>query len=125
MGTGKIDLEGMTLPLTPEVEKTLDRAAKGGAIGTKQQHGGFTKFPDSWANRLRSARGVTYRAALFILRQYWKTNGQPVRLSNTGMASEGVGRHSKWRALQELERAGLIRVEKRPRKSPIITILVE
>jgi hypothetical protein len=104
MGTGKIDLEGMTLTLNPEIEKALDRTAKGGsrAARTKQQRGGFTKFPDGWADRLRSARGVTYRVALFILRQYWKTNGQPVRLSNS-----------------------LIRVEKRPRRSPIITILVE
>jgi hypothetical protein len=93
--------------------------------GSNRHRQQFTKFPDSWSRRLRSARGVTYRVALFILRQYWKSNGRSVRLSNTALAREGVGRHSKWRALHELEEAGLIRVEKRPRKSPLATVLVE
>jgi hypothetical protein len=119
MGAGKIDLD--------EMEKALRCAAKqvSRTARAKEQRQPFTKFPDSWADRLRSARGVTYRAALFILRQHWKTSGQPVRLSNTALAAEGVGRNSKWRALRELEEARLIRVEKRPRRSPVAIIIVE
>jgi hypothetical protein len=119
----RIDLNSM--------EKAVDRAAMVGPRtqdkrkGPNRHRQQFTKFPDSWSSRLRSARGVTYRVALSILRQHWKTNGQPFRLSNAALEKEGVGRHSKWRALQELEEAGLIRVEMRPRKSPVVTVLVE
>jgi hypothetical protein len=40
--------------------------------------------------------------------------GSPAELAN----------QRRWRALRELEEAGLIRVEARPRKSPIVTILI-
>jgi DNA-binding FadR family transcriptional regulator len=38
------------------------------------------------------------------------------------MQKLGVGRKGKRSALQQLRRAGLISVEQRPRKSPIVTV---
>ena len=43
-------------------------------------------------------------------------------LSNVGLEQEGLTRRSKWRALAELERLGLLLVERLPRKSPRVTL---
>jgi len=80
--------------------------------------------PGIWTERLTKARyTATYRAAHHILRRHWEGGGEPFTLSNGAMALEGVGRCAKWRALRELEQLGLIRIERRKRKSPRITTL--
>jgi hypothetical protein len=83
----------------------------------------FIKFPWSWMDRLKATdRGATYRLALLLVYEHWRVGGQAIVLSNTTVAKEGMTRWSKWRALWELERMGLITIERRPRKSPHITL---
>ena len=79
--------------------------------------------PWSWVERLAKARfTATYRVALHILYRHWKGGGESFTLSNGAVAMEGVGRRAKWRALGELERLGLITVERRPRRTPLIAV---
>jgi hypothetical protein len=93
----------------------------------KIRHGHFVKIPCWWIDRL--AKSTRYRAtflvALHLLYQHWKLRGQPVKLANGALRMEGVSRGTKWRALVELEQAGLITIERRSRKSPVITVHVE
>src|SRR5262249_23355931 len=82
----------------------------------------FTKVPQIWQECLAETRadGGAYRVALYLLNKaYW---GQQVTLSTATMQKLGVGRKGKRSALQQLRRAGLIAVEERPRKSPIVTV---
>jgi hypothetical protein len=51
--------------------------------------------------------------------------GKPFALSNGMMSREGVERRAKWRGLMELERLGLVAIERRQRKSPLITVLLK
>jgi len=44
-------------------------------------------------------------------------------LSNTALARYGVSRETKRRALAKLEAAGLIKVERRPGRATIVTLL--
>jgi hypothetical protein len=84
----------------------------------------FTMFPLLWEEKLTEARHLgTYRVALHLLHRAWRGKGEPILLANGQLATKGVTRRTKWLALAELERLGLIVVERRPRKSPIITIL--
>jgi len=53
----------------------------------------------------------------------WATGSATVTLSNKALAEMGVTRFTKYRALQRLEEDGLIKVKRRERRSPIITIL--
>src|SRR5207245_9533865 len=53
----------------------------------------------------------------------WATGSATVTLANKALAEMGVSRLIKYRALQRLEQDGLIRVERRERRSPIVTIL--
>jgi hypothetical protein len=82
----------------------------------------FVKFPRMWQVRLAETRaeGSTYRVALFLLDQ--ASFSRRVPLSTSRMRKFGVSRNGKRGALQQLRRAGLIAVEERPRKSPIVTV---
>lgn len=46
-----------------------------------------------------------------------------VALGQAALAGFGVSRQAKYRALGELERAGLVSVDRRSRKSPEVTVL--
>jgi hypothetical protein len=82
----------------------------------------FTKVPKLWRTRMAETRasGCAYRVALYLLdRACWS---RQVTLSTATMRKLGVSRNGKRRALQQLRRSGLIAVEERPSKSPIVTV---
>jgi hypothetical protein len=86
----------------------------------------FTLVPWAWADRLKEARYIsTYRVALHLLYEHWRTGGRVIRLSNSTLKEEGIERREKWRGLRELEQLGLIKIERRPRKAPLITVLAD
>ena len=78
----------------------------------------FTIFPELWIERLEGARHAsTYRVALRILQRNRQCRGRPFPLPNN---IGGVSRWAKSTALRELEKAGLVRLERRERKSPLV-----
>ena len=82
--------------------------------------------PIAWIERLKGARYVaTYRLAFHILYQHWRSDGRPVLVSNATSKALGVPKATKWRALRELEGLGLITVERRRRKSPRVTAIMD
>ncbi len=84
----------------------------------------FIMVPMTWRERLTGATGNTILVALDLLYLAWKGGkGKPVRLANGMLRQDGVSRHSKWRALKDLERRRLITVKRRPRQSPLITLI--
>jgi hypothetical protein len=81
----------------------------------------FIIVPMTWRERLTGAPGNTILVALDLLYLAWKGGkGGPVNLSNVMLRRDGIGRHSKWRALNELERRELVVVERRPKRSPLV-----
>ena len=88
--------------------------------------GKFVKFPQMWRMQMAEvhANGCAYRVALYLLeRARWMSPGnRQVTLSTTTMRKLGVNRQGKRSALQQLRKAGLIAVEERPKKSPIVTV---
>jgi CRP-like cAMP-binding protein len=112
------------LRLTPEAAAAMGRAAaaKEARAQPKRQRQQFVMVPWWWVERLKAARlAATYRVALYLLFQHWKT-GKPVPASNAALKALGVPRRSKYRAIRELERLDLIRVERRRRRSPVVTV---
>jgi hypothetical protein len=85
----------------------------------------FVMMPMWWVEKLGEpplATGATHLVAIYILHLDWKHHGKPFKLPNGMLGYDGISRYSKWRALPDLERRGLITVERRPRKSPIIRV---
>jgi hypothetical protein len=86
----------------------------------------FVQVPLWWVDRLRAAhRKSTYRVSLYLLYERWKVGGGPICLSNVAIAGAGVSSKEKWRALHELERFGLIKVERRSGRSPVIIVFAD
>jgi hypothetical protein len=84
----------------------------------------FVKVPWVWVDRLQTtARGSTYRLALILLYEHWRTGGRTIAVPNTFARKEGLSARSKWNALKELEQMGLITVERRRRRSPQVSLL--
>ena len=82
----------------------------------------FVMVPCTWVERLADAPGQTWHLATLLLYTHWKGKGEPIKLANGMLKIDGVPRRSKWRALRDLERLGLITLECRPRRSPIIHV---
>jgi hypothetical protein len=92
----------------------------------KQRRRQFTMVPNSWIEDLREARHPsTYRVAFYLLRQHWKSGKESIPVSTVALNEWGVSRRQKWRALAELERLKLVKVVRRPRKAPLVTLLFD
>jgi hypothetical protein len=103
--------------LTPELWAVVPTKIK-----RRRQH--FIRVPWGWYEHLKDADGQTYRVALYLLYLHWKGNGEAIKLPNGMLAIDGVPPTSKCRALSDLERRGLITVERRPKKSPIVRVVM-
>jgi hypothetical protein len=112
------DLENFRLE--PEFAATLAAAAgKREKARSKRSREQFVMVPWFWVERLKRARHTaTYRVAHYVLYQHWKT-GKPVPASNKAL---GMPRRTKWRAVRELERLGLVYVQSHPGRSPVIGV---
>jgi hypothetical protein len=84
----------------------------------------FIMFPMEWQYQLMRVKAgcCTYRVALYLLWEAWRSQSNQVKLANMGLKEWGVGRRGKRLALNQLGRAGLISTERQPRKSPVVTI---
>ena len=84
----------------------------------------YTLVPREWELRLLGAKRIsTYRLAIELLYLHWYDNGKPVTVSSKVAQAAKISARSKWEALAELERLGLIEVDRRPRKSPRVVLL--
>jgi len=83
----------------------------------------FVMVPWLWVEKLRRKPWYVYHVACFLLYLHWQRGDRgPIKLASGLLVMDGVNRTSKRRALKELENLGLITVERRSRKSPIVTI---
>jgi hypothetical protein len=83
----------------------------------------FIKFPREWDEQLAhiQADGGTYRVAMTLLEEAYWTGGW-VKLSNKLLESRGVSRWSKYRALEQLGRRGLISTTRAAGRSVVVKV---
>jgi hypothetical protein len=116
------DFDLTRLRVAPARLQEMQQRAK--AKRSKGWHRFYVRVPWAWVERLRGTqRASTYQLALLVLYEDWKAGGQPVVLSNILAEAEGLSRRAKWRALAELEKRGLVTVERRPRQSPRLSLM--
>jgi hypothetical protein len=82
----------------------------------------FVQVPWALVEALRGVSSQTWYLAMYLAHLRWKNGDVPIKLANGMLEYDHLSRATKWRALAELERRELISVERRPRKSPIITL---
>jgi hypothetical protein len=90
-------------------------------IAKRRQH--FIMVPFDWLERLKGAGGQIWHVALHLQYLHWKGKGKPITLANGMLEYDGINRRTKWWALAELEQRGLISIERRKGKSPLIRMI--
>jgi hypothetical protein len=106
----------------PSIEVPGVGAARIRAQRAKKRKQRFVMVPLVWVDRLMNAKlAATCKVALHILHTSWKRKSSSFPLSNRGLP--GVDRKAKSRALKELELLGLVVIERRSQRSPIVTVL--
>jgi hypothetical protein len=125
----KFDFDPARLRLNPKFSAELFKARRTGDTARQKRRkqpapNGFVKVPMLWVQCLVENRaGVNaYRVAHYVLYEAWRTNARQIKLTNTALAANGVDRKGKATALRQLRKAGLISVEERPNRSPILTV---
>ena len=82
-----------------------------------------TVIPREWELRLLDAKRVsTYRLAIELLYLHWYGKGNPIAVTGKVAEATRLSDRSKSRALAELERLGLIEIDRSPRKSPRVAL---
>src|SRR5262245_28110643 len=84
----------------------------------------FVRAPLWWVTAAaRATRDPGMLVCVEILRASWKAKSPSFPLPNGRLGKLGVSRKVKRRVLRDLERAGLIIVERPLRKTPIVTLV--
>jgi|SRR5258708_6650960 hypothetical protein len=97
-------------------------------IGRKKKRQRFALMPMSWLEtvlRRRAGSDVTLKVVLLLLHEYWRNGKRPIKLTNVALAKIGVNPESKRRALGRLRQMGVINVEGRKGKNPLIAFLLD
>ena len=82
----------------------------------------FVQVPWSWVEALKGAKYIaTYRVALYVLYEYWRSGGRPVKVSNVTVGRVGVNPDAKLRGLKELDDLGLVSVERNGKAAPLVS----
>jgi hypothetical protein len=90
----------------------------------RQRQQEFVKVPLQWATDAAKATGT--RGAMvwiLLLHMAWKGKSTTFPLSNALLAKYGIQRETKRRILARLEASGQIRIERRYKQSPVVTLL--
>jgi hypothetical protein len=98
----------------PPVKRTRDKAND------------FAQVPLKWAADVAKATNSPgYMVLVLLAYLAWKTKSPTFILSNDHLNRYGIKREVKHRALARLEKAGVILVQRRGRRAPLITLLIE
>jgi len=126
MSTDRVDLFNIDT-LRPDLEvQQLARAAGPARALSRKWKQRFIKFPWAWMDALKTTnRSQTYRLALFLVYEHWRTGGRDVVLSNAALRKVGISPRSKSNGLREMEQLGLIKVQRRHRHAPRVTLLLD
>ena len=111
------DLENLRLPADIVRPRRVVEPHK---LEKRRKH--FVQLPWTWVEALSGASGQTWQLAAHLLYLNWKGKGAPIKQANGMLEIDGINRQAKWRALSGLERRGLVTVERRPARSPLVTL---
>ena len=123
------DFLGLDGLLVPQVEVEESSSPKGAFVGDRAGwiEGKFirSRIPLSWLTPACALPGKALATglALWYLSGLRKGRKDGLRLTTKVLERFHVDRSAKCRALKALEKAGLVRVERKARKNPVVTIV--
>ncbi len=91
----------------------------------KARRDAFVKVPLWWFEAATRATGTPQAfVCIWLLHLAWKKRNTTFPLSNAQLADSGAERRAKRRALANLEKAGLITVDRHHGRAPRVTLTV-
>jgi hypothetical protein len=85
----------------------------------------FVKVPLWWFEQAtRATKTPQAFVAVWLLHRSWKAKSTTFPVSNSHLGERGADRRIKRRALANLEKAGLITIERRNGRAPRVTLIV-
>jgi hypothetical protein len=85
----------------------------------------FVKVPLWWFEQAtRATRSPQAFVAVWLLHRFWKAKSPTFPVSNSQLGERGADRQIKRRALANLEKAGLITIERHNGRAPRITLVM-
>jgi hypothetical protein len=109
-----------------------ERALRATKSGRKPKGPEFVKFPLSWGPRLKDVSADAVRLSIWLLHRAFRvhklTFPVPNKAPNGGPWLDCWGIRDRWakkRALEELELVGLLVLEKRSGKEPVVTLRID
>ena len=102
----------------------LDRAS--GALAAAPREALFLRgpVPLEWLGKAAALPGKTLNVAIALWWRHGMAKGKPFKLTQQALKYLHVERDAASSGLVRLERAGLVRVERRPGQRPIISIVM-
>ena len=115
------DLEKYRVPLA-DVEMPATTQSRQKSKPTRPEP--YVQYPVEVIYQLGAAK-YPGAAKLYplLLHLSWKADHRPFKLSNEDLKRLRISRERKGPVLRELEQMGLIRLQREPRKAPLITVL--
>jgi DNA-binding transcriptional ArsR family regulator len=80
-------------------------------------------IPWDWVETASRLPGKALALGMLLWREAGMDGIGPVTITSAKAAALGMDRSAKSRAIADLERAGLVRVERRPRQNPLVTLI--
>ena len=81
-------------------------------------------IPIQWLKQIYVLPGASLKVALILWRTYRMENSQNTfKLTKKYCEPFGISRYQRFRSLKKLEEAGLIKVDQKPGRAPVVTML--
>ena len=80
-------------------------------------------IPWDWVEIASKLPGKALALGMLLWREAGMDGIGPVTITSAKAAALGIDRSAKSRAVADLERVGLVRVERRPRQNPLVTLI--
>lgn len=121
------DIERLRLP-NEQIMKQIQSTPKEKKVSSKahRTQGEFLKgpIPLDWLGCAAKLSGkASLATALAIMFEVGRRRSQEITLTTAILERFGVNRKAKYRALVQLENAGLISVVRQPRRNPLVAVL--
>lgn len=105
-------------------KKRLSELEAAAPVKRRNRKDAFVKVPLWWLEAATKAtRSPQVLISVWLLHLAWKAKSPIFPVPNGRLGQHGISRYAKYRALAKLEKAGLIAVERRDRKTLIVTLV--
>jgi hypothetical protein len=118
----EVNLARYTLKQVPA--QRLEATPRSSTSQRRLIRGEFIKaIPLQWLTPAAASPGKTLAVALAVWFQFGRSKGRPFKLTSAILKRFSVSRKASYHGLKELEKIGLITVQRQKGKNPIVTVL--